>query len=277
VSGGYFKSMDRSGITSGQRGVLYGLQISIQPNFDRNNAPYDDADCLVLHNEGTGQGTEALYMGHNSALTQGDFHACIGMDMWADRAIYMTGTYDWGIDLYNYGLFPATLNNGFLRCPVGTKIIVGRNVADTQDLDVMEYSSGGGLDTHVPFAVYNTLQTHSQGGKIGYGSSAGSTVTQTTNKTTAVQCDYVSGQITMNSAALGGGSAAAFTFNNTQILADDQVFVYVKSGYATANTYRVKSEGNAVGSRTVILENISGGSLSESVVIGFNVWRGSIS
>lgn len=63
VSCGYMKSRDRPGITSAQRGVLYGLQLSIEPHYSRNNYPYDDADCLILSNEGDGQGTEAIYAG----------------------------------------------------------------------------------------------------------------------------------------------------------------------------------------------------------------------
>lgn len=46
VSGGYLKSRDRSTITAGQRGVLYGLQLSVEPKFTRNNFPFDDAVCL---------------------------------------------------------------------------------------------------------------------------------------------------------------------------------------------------------------------------------------
>jgi hypothetical protein len=109
---------------------------------------------------------------------------------------------------------------------------------------------------------------------IGYTTGSGGTVTQATNKSTAVTLNKVTGAITMNGAALGAGAKVSFTLNNNTILADDHLSVRIKSGNATADTYKVRVEGNAVGSRTITLENISAGSLSEAVVVGFNLYRG---
>jgi hypothetical protein len=106
---------------------------------------------------------------------------------------------------------------------------------------------------------------------VGYTTGAGGTVTQSTSKSTGVTLNKVCGSITMNGAALAATTAVSFTLTNSTIAADDNVIVRVKSGYATAATYRAWAEGNASGSRTIILENISAGSLSEAVVLGFTV------
>jgi hypothetical protein len=106
---------------------------------------------------------------------------------------------------------------------------------------------------------------------IGYITGAGGTVTQLTSKSTGVTLNKICGAITLNAAALAANAVVSFTLTNSTIAPDDEVIVRVKSGFATPATYRAWAEGNASGSRTIILQNISAGSLSEAVVLGFAV------
>lgn len=104
---------------------------------------------------------------------------------------------------------------------------------------------------------------------IGYpntGGGVGGTVTQATSKSTGVTLNKISGQITMNNAALASGAKVSFTVTDSSVTAIDTVVVSVNGG--TANAYRA-STSVASGSFNVTLENISGGSLSESPVINF--------
>lgn len=112
---------------------------------------------------------------------------------------------------------------------------------------------------------------------IGYmsGTEAGGAVTQATSKTTGVTLNTLSGAITMNGAALAAGAAVSFTVLNSYIEATDVVIVSIKSG-ATAGAYSVIADAVAVGSFQVSLRNVSGGSLSEAVVINFAIIRGSV-
>lgn len=143
VSGGYFKSADRTGITSGQRGVLYGLQLSVQPNFDRNNHPNDDAVGLVVQNEGTGKGTEGIYFGRSDNLLTWDWSACIGFDSPSYVGVYYGNfTWNYGIDACWGGSPYATFNNAFLRTKAGTVSIASRNNAGTADVNVLKYTTG---------------------------------------------------------------------------------------------------------------------------------------
>jgi hypothetical protein len=113
-------------------------------------------------------------------------------------------------------------------------------------------------------------------GQIGYATGAGGTVVQATSKATAVTLNKLCGQITTSAAALAANAAISFTLSNSQIAADDEVRVWVKTGNATAATYRAWSEGNAAGSRQIVLQNISAGSLSEPLVLGFAVMKAAI-
>jgi hypothetical protein len=56
---------------------------------------------------------------------------------------------------------------------------------------------------------------------------------------------------------------------NSLISANDVLIVNVAGGAATAGTYNVFTSTLSAGSATIVLRNISAGSLSEAVVINF--------
>lgn len=101
-------------------------------------------------------------------------------------------------------------------------------------------------------------------------------VTQAPNKSTGVTLDQLAGQITMNNAALAASTSVVFILSSTQILATDSVQVNIISGQATPGTYFVQAEQAAAGTVKIHVRNISAGSLSEALVLGFKVNRGAI-
>ena len=105
--------------------------------------------------------------------------------------------------------------------------------------------------------------------ELGYASAAQGTVTQQTSKSTAVTLNKSAGQITMNNAALGGTTNVVFTLNNSTLSAKDVVLVNVAGGAASTESYNCWVSGHAAGSCSIVLRNITGGSLSEAVVINF--------
>jgi hypothetical protein len=107
--------------------------------------------------------------------------------------------------------------------------------------------------------------------EIGYAAAAQGTVTQATDKSTGVTLNTSSGQITMNNAALAATTNVAFTLTNNKITAKDVIIFNVAGGNATAGTYNVFTSTLTAGSATVVLRNISGGSLSEAVVLNFAI------
>jgi len=104
---------------------------------------------------------------------------------------------------------------------------------------------------------------------VGYVTGSGGTVTQATNKSTAVTLNKLCGQITMNSAALASGVVVEFTFNNSLLAASDCILLTVSSGVANAGTYSFGTRTMASGSVVIGVRNISGGSLSEAITLNF--------
>jgi hypothetical protein len=107
--------------------------------------------------------------------------------------------------------------------------------------------------------------------EIGYTAAAQGTVTQATSKSTGVTLNKSAGQITMNNAALAATTNVAFTLTNSTISAKDVIVVNVAGGVASNETYNCWVSGHSAGSCTFVLRNISGGSLSEAVVLNFAV------
>jgi predicted ThiF/HesA family dinucleotide-utilizing enzyme len=114
--------------------------------------------------------------------------------------------------------------------------------------------------------------------EIGYSSAAQGTVTQGTSsgKSTAVTMNKSMGRITMDNASLNTATNATFTLNNSSISANDTVILTISGGQATAGSYNVFANALATGSVSITLRNISGGSLSEAVVINFCVIHGAV-
>ena len=110
--------------------------------------------------------------------------------------------------------------------------------------------------------------------ELGYAASAQGTVTQATSKSTAVTLNTSMGRITMNNASLATATNATFTLNNSIISANDTVILTISGGQATAGSYNAFANSLATGSVSITLRNISGGSLSEAIVLNFCVIHG---
>jgi len=104
--------------------------------------------------------------------------------------------------------------------------------------------------------------------QFGYTANAQGTVTQATSKSTAVTLNKSAGRITMNNAALASVTNVTFTLNNSLISANDILILNV-SGGATSGAYNCWVSGLSAGSASITVRNISGGPLSEAVVINF--------
>lgn len=105
--------------------------------------------------------------------------------------------------------------------------------------------------------------------QFGYTAAAQGTVTQLTSKSTAVTLNKSAGVITMNNASLATATNATFTLNNSLISANDAVVLTISGGQATPGSYNVFANSLSAGSVSITLRNISGGTLSEAIVINF--------
>jgi predicted ThiF/HesA family dinucleotide-utilizing enzyme len=107
--------------------------------------------------------------------------------------------------------------------------------------------------------------------EIGYSTGAQGTVTQATSKSTAVTLNTSAGRITMNNASLATATNATFVLNNSTISANDAVILTISGGQATPGSYNVFANALSAGQVSITLRNISGGSLSEAVVINYAI------
>jgi hypothetical protein len=132
-----------------------------------------------------------------------------------------------------------------------------------QDID------GGTIGATTPSSVVGTTVYATT--EIGYSTAAQGTVTQATSKSTAVTLNKSAGQITMNNASLATATNATFTLNNSTISANDAVILTISGGQTTPGSYNVFANSLVAGSVSITLRNISGGSLSEAIVINFAI------
>ena len=155
--------------------------------------------------------------------------------------------------------FTDASTNGFAVTTNGTIIF---NEGRITSLD------GATIGATTPAAVTgtNVLATTT----LGYKAGSGGTVTQASNKTTAVTLNKINGEIVMNGAALADDATAAFTLTNSTIAATDVVIVNVAS-VGTAGAYQVTVGAIAAGSCSISVLNVSGGALSEAIKLNFAV------
>jgi hypothetical protein len=106
-------------------------------------------------------------------------------------------------------------------------------------------------------------------GAFGYGTGTGGTVTQDTSKSTTVVLDKVCGQITLNNAELAANTTVSFAMTNSTVAAGDVLVLNHLSG-GTVGSYLLNAQCGA-GSATINVRNITGGALSEAIVIAFVV------
>jgi len=109
--------------------------------------------------------------------------------------------------------------------------------------------------------------------EIGYSAAAQGTVTQATDKSTAVTLNKSAGRITMNNAALAGSTAVSFTLNNSTISTNDTIIVNISSVTtgSTAGAYTSYVSNMSAGSASITLRNLSATSYSEAVIINFAI------
>lgn len=151
-------------------------------------------------------------------------------------------------------------------------VIINRLTNHTKDVNVTG-------NVTVSSALTANSVTVNDAGLIRYNVSGGNaTVTQITNKSTAVTVNGRTGQITTTASNLAKGTGVTFTVNNNFVVsAQDVIIVNIASG-ATVNRYSLTvTNVNASGSFDITIGNFdntgAGGAMTDTLVINFAVIR----
>lgn len=108
---------------------------------------------------------------------------------------------------------------------------------------------------------------------LGYGGTGtGGAVTQATSKATAVTLNKLSGNVTLNAAALAAGAIVSFVLNNTAAALEDMVLA-THHATGTFGAYNIAARVTSAGVITVSIRNTSAASLSEAVVVKFAILK----
>lgn len=136
--------------------------------------------------------------------------------------------------------------------------MVTGNIATSGTLSAASLAATGAITSSSPTAG------------IGYATGAGGSITQGTNKSTGVTLNTLTGAITMNNAALAAGAVAKFTVTDSAVDLDDVIVIHHSSA-GTAGIYHVDVTTVTAGSFAVAVQNYSGTSASEAIVLSFAV------
>lgn len=131
--------------------------------------------------------------------------------------------------------------------------------ADTLDATTVSADNISGTD------IYATDE-------LGYTAAAQGTVTQLTNKSTAVTLNKSAGQITTAASTIPANDVATFTLNNSLISAKDTMIINVGSGATTAGQYTAYVTSLTSGAAIIAVRNLVGStSPGDTLVLNFSV------
>jgi len=142
------------------------------------------------------------------------------------------------------------------------------NISSTGIITTTGNITGGNLITGGSANITGNLVVS---GNMGYNIATNhATVTQLTNKTTAVTANGRTGQITTSNVSLPQNSSITFTVNNSFVSANDIVILNIQSG-ATVNTYTYEVAGVNTGQFLIQLRNQTNSAIAEAIVFNFAV------
>jgi len=236
----------------------------------------DTVATSVAGTEGTRLTSTGLGIGTSSPAYKVDVTGAIRATNTSNTTVASAGfdaTTSWGLEITNASTTAGSGAGIYFLGGTNSESYIG-NLYESSGAGALSFQtrvSGTRAERMRIDSSGNLLVTNAAG--LGYGTGAGGTVTQATNKGTAVTLNKPTGQVTTNNAALGSGSTVSFSINNSIITATDVVVVVVSAG----SSYTVQPAFVSGGVFNIRLTNITGGSLSEAVVINFAVIKGATS
>jgi hypothetical protein len=233
---------------------------------DSNNLVIDDSgvtkkvtaaqlkgDCVRAEKSNALSDTAGTKIGTSPDQLLGFWNAT-PVDQPAVTADLLDSLQEAGLIASGAGDTPLNLSAGALTCGVLTAGAAGvASLASAGAVTAASVAAGGAV-------------TSSGAEGVGYATGAGGSVTQTTNRTTAVTIDKTCGSITMFTAA-GATASNSFTVNNTTVEETDVIILNQRGG---ANRYDLLVTDVTNGSFDITFRSALG-TASDTPVINFAV------
>lgn len=177
-----------------------------------------------------------------------------------------------GLIAYSKLSLTGTILNADLAGSIAASKLVGTDITTVGTITTGTWNGTAittlGAATGTSFAATGAITSSGTAG-IGYATGAGGTVTQATSKSTGATLNKLSGEITLNAAALAAATIVSFTLTNSTIAATDVMILnHVTTGTRGAYTLNAQC---AAGSAIIYVRNNTAGSLSEAIVIRYAV------
>lgn len=228
-------------------------------------------DCLRSEKNNALNSSVGTRIGTNSNQLLG-FWSATPVDQPAVTADLLDSLQEVGLIASGAGDTPLNLSAGALTC--GALTAGAASVASLSSAGAAGVASlaSTGAITGASVASTGAVTSSSDTAGVGYATGAGGTVTQATNRTTAVTLDKICGSITMFTAA-GSATAASFTVNNSAVNAEDCVVLSQRGG---TNPYDLMVTDVASGSFRITFRAASG-TASDTPTINFVVIKAATS
>ncbi len=155
----------------------------------------------------------------------------------------------------------------------GTVSGVSKSSVGLGNVENTAISTWAGSTNIVSVGTLTTQLRVNNTGGMGYATGQGGTVTQGTNRTTAVSLNKLSGRITLFNTTASAGTFS-FTVNNTLVTTDDQIIVNKVTGTNAANVYIPQVTQVTAGSFRISVYVPTAISVADAPQISFLVLKG---
>jgi hypothetical protein len=236
------------------------------------NAGIRFGTCADAHIQANRNG-DIVALAAYSIVGNAAWHAHVyqgGVLLVADLTITLTGTpaFSNAFAYVHRGGIADLSGNTFSGAATGVRFTVEQSGYIKGNGTSLTYLPGNAAGTVTTGGVYDGVALTGYRSGIG----VGGTQTQGTSKSTGVELNALTGQITMHNATLNAATTVTFVLTNSYIAAGDLLVLnHVSAGTPGSYTLNARATGGAA---SIDVRNISAGNLSEAIVIGFAVIKG---
>lgn len=172
-------------------------------------------------------------------------------------------------------IFSGTTGQSLIQVPDNLASALAIKEGSNSYLTIVSTDSAEQFTFAIPIVSTSSIKSSSATLGLGYATGAGGTATQTTNRSTGVTINKVTGTITTDTTSLAAGAEAKFTVTNSTVAATDTVVVSLASGNSGIGTCCPYVSAVAAGSFDITISNLHASTAETGAcVLNFTVIKG---